>query len=251
MKKLIKIIILIKVNKIQIIGGFMKRILFTFILIFVLIFVAYSTAFATAPTMPEPDVIIRVENTTGTDLGSTIHVDENRVFTGKMVMDGTLSVGYSNLGTNVEVLSVPTGGTVTVVGTDEHGTDYTIITNGGVGAVGMWGHNGTTGYALPAGALPVSHTTTPIKVTFSEAGTYRISVTLIDLSTSTVLQTRTFTIVVAAHSTANNTTNNNSTVPGEIPNAGSPVMDYAVVGIIVLAIFVIGYYVVVIKRKDK
>ena len=217
----------------------MKRILFTFILFFILIFATVTTVFA----VTESGVIIRVENTAGTDLGTTIHVDTSKVFTGKMVQAGTLSTGYSNLGTDVEILSVPTGGTVTVVATNEHGTNYTIITNGGVGSIGKWGYSDSVGYALPAGLLPVAHTTTPVNVTFSESGTYQISVTLKNLSTSTVLQTKTFNIIVASSATTNNTT-----APNEIPAAGIPVTDYTVFGIIILVIFVVGY-MLVRKRK--
>lgn len=112
-----------------------------------------------------------------------------------------------------------------------------------------------TGYWGPADGFSVTGTftnTTPIKATFSEAGTYVIKLSLINVqNANAVIATRDITIDVSATAETdedkdNLTEEENNTV-NEIPKTGRSVEEYAGIGIVCVAIVLIG--IVAYRRK--
>ena len=94
--------------------------------------------------------------------------------------------GYTNVLIKVSAV-VPEGGSVELLAVDSTGTTYDLI------QTGQWG---------PDGGFPIGkdyNVTTPLKVTFSKAGTYQITMTLVDVADGNkVLATSTQTYEVAA-----------------------------------------------------
>ena len=92
--------------------------------------------------------------------------------------------GYTNVLIKVSAV-VPEGGSVELLAVDSTGTTYDLI------KTGQWG---------PDGGFPIDkdyNVTTPLKVTFSKAGTYQITMTLVDVADGNkVLATSTQTYVV-------------------------------------------------------
>lgn len=136
--------------------------------------------------------------------------------------------------TNVQIKVKITGpATPKLLATDSSGVQHDIA------QLGYWG---------PASGFPVQGdftNTTPIKATFTEAGTYTIELSLVDVSSSNaVITSKTFTIDVADEQTpANNTIENlieNSIE--ELPKTGFSIGEFAMfaflVGILVLGIVI-------------
>ena len=124
------------------------------------------------------------------DYGFEVKGPENLVAGEQAEAEATLKAtdikgeGYTNVLIKVSAV-VPEGGSVELLAVDSTGTTYDLI------KTGQWG---------PDGGFPIDkdyNVTTPLKVTFSKAGTYQITMTLVDVADGNkVLATSTQTYVV-------------------------------------------------------
>lgn len=134
-----------------------------------------------------------------------------------------LLVGVNGtLHTNVQIKVKITGpATPKILATDSNGTEYDIA------QLGYWG---------PPSGFPVQGdftNTTPIKATFTEAGTYTIELSLVDVANAnSVITSKTFTVEVLSTETpaANNITINNevlnNTTVEELPKTGTSIAEF-------------------------
>ena len=147
-----------------------------------------------------------------------------------VILSGTDATSYTKVRIKVEI-SGP--GTAKVLATDTEGNEYDIA------EIGYWGPE--TGFEVGG----TFENKTPIKATFSAAGTYEIKLSLINLDDNdAVVASRTETIEVLEDNSniqneVNNTTNN--TVE-ELPKTGTSVVEYIIYAGIFITIVAFGYY---------
>lgn len=120
------------------------------------------------------------------------------------------------------------------------------------------------GYWGPDSGFPVQGTfenKTPITATFDKAGTYKIVLSLIDLSnTNSVITSKTINVTVeeknvvnnTVQNTVNNTINNNvlNNIIEEIPQTGTSVFEYSLCIIVTILTIVVGY-IIIRNGKEK
>lgn len=116
------------------------------------------------------------------------------------------------------------------------------------------------GYWGPSAGFPIQGSftnTTPIIATFPEAGTYQITLSLIDVKNAdNVIITKDFSLTVIkeediANNTQNaiqNSTENEITNVEELPTTGTTVQEYIVYGILLIAAIGFGYMII---RRSK
>ena len=133
--------------------------------------------------------------------------------------------------TNVQIHVKITGpATPKLLATDSNGVEHDIA------QIGYWGP--TDGFAIQGDFT----NTTPIKATFTEAGTYTIELILVDLANSNaVITSKEFTIDVLSEETpvVNNTVTNvsNNTTVEELPKTGTSLGEYITYFFIIGTIF--------------
>lgn len=90
--------------------------------------------------------------------------------------------------------------------------------------------------------------TTPVKATFAEAGTYTITLSLINLENSSVITQKSFPIEVAEDNMTSNNPGINNEVVEELPKTGVSVIEYILIfSILLITLSLIGIYAK--KRK--
>lgn len=90
--------------------------------------------------------------------------------------------------------------------------------------------------------------TTPVKATFAEAGTYTITLSLINLENSSAITQKSFPIEVAEDNMTSNNPGINNEVVEELPKTGVSVIEYILIfSILLITLSLIGIYAK--KRK--
>lgn len=211
----------------------MKKIL-SFMLVFSIIFCSASYVFAAD------------EYTF--DLQYTGTVVKNVEKDAKVLLVGVNGTTYTNVQIKVDI-SGPA--TPKLLATDSSGIEYDIA------QLGYWGPS--SGFAVQGDFT----NTTPIKATFTEAGKYTITLSLINLANNnSIITSKVFTIDVLNEETppttnntvsnnitaVNNVTNNNSI--GELPKTGTSIGEYLVYFFIIGTIFLVSYIFLNKKRYN-
>ena len=200
----------------------MKKIL-SFIVVFTVIVCSFNMVFAA--------------NGYSFDLQYTGTIIKNVEKNASVILVGSNATVYPKVRIKVDITGPATP---KILATDSLGTEIDIA------QTGYWGPD--SGFAVGGDFT----NTTPIKATFTEEGTYNITLSLIDLTNSNaVIETRSFQIEVFEDDvTGNNIVINNVVENGieELPKTGRSVVDYAmyVIGL-TLIISIVGIYLN--KRK--
>lgn len=119
-----------------------------------------------------------------------------------------------------------------------------------------------TGYWGPPEGFPIAGTfenITPVKVTFDEAGTYKVKLSLINLENANAeITSKTETIEVVSKTpptNPNTNTNTNEVVGGnntieKLPQTGTSLIEYTVyIGIVLIGIVFINYKIKTLKNR--
>lgn len=169
----------------------------------------------------------------------TIVANEEKSATVELI--GTNGTTYSNVRIKVDIEGPATP---TIFAYDSAGTKINIAEEG------YWGP--TEGFAVTG----TFTNTTPIQATFTKAGTYTITLSLINVQdNNAVITTKNFTLEVLEEAATDNTTTaedednlvEEENQVEEIPKTGRSVKFYAEVGVFVLAM--ISFGVVAYKKK--
>ena len=173
------------------------------------------------------------------DLQYTGTITKNVEKEGKVVLTGASATPYAKARIKVDVQGPATP---KIMATDSLGNEIDIA------QVGYWGPD--VGFSVGGDFT----STTPIKATFVEEGSYTITISLIDLANSdNVIKSNVFTVQVyedapAVDNTVNDIVSNNNVIGNnviaELPKTGTSVVEYAmyIIGI-TLVVSVVGIYI--------
>lgn len=195
----------------------MKKVL-SFIAVFTVVICSFNMVFAA--------------NGYNFDLQYTGTIIKNEEKDASVLLVGSNATAYTNVRIKVDITGPATP---RIIATDSMGTQIDIA------QTGYWGPD--AGFAVGGDFT----NTTPIKATFVEEGTYRITLSLIDLTNgNAVIETKTVEIEVFEDDvTGNNIIENNVVVNGieELPKTGRSIVDYAIYTIgLTLVLCMVGIY---------
>lgn len=162
------------------------------------------------------------------DLQYTGSVVKNVEKDANVLLVGVNGTTYTNVQIKVDITGPATP---KILATDSSGVEYDIA------QIGYWGPS--TGFAVQGDFT----NTTPIKATFTEAGTYTIVLSLVNLAdNNSIITASSFTIDVASEETTpvvNNTIINtvNNTVVEELPKTGTSIGEYIIYFCVIGTIF--------------
>lgn len=167
------------------------------------------------------------------ELQYTGKIEKNVTKEANVLLIGKSATMYSKVRIKIDV-SGPS--TPKIIAKDSLGNEYDIA------QIGYWGP--PQGFAVGGDFT----NTTPVKATFAEAGTYTITLSLINLENSTVITQKSFPIEVAEDNVTNNNTSINNVVVEELPKTGVSVFEYIIIfSILLITLSLIGIYAK--KRK--
>lgn len=190
-------------------------------------------------------VTINAANEFEFELNYTGDVVLNETKDASVILRGTNATTYTNVRVKVEVDGPATP---SIIATDSLNQQIDIAQEG------YWG---------PPEGFPVSGTfenETPVKVTFTAAGTYTIKLTLVDMQKSEVeIISESFTIEVLEDATDNEIIEDNEVIGNEnidgnntidkLPQTGTSVVEYAIWIAVIVALVVFVYYRINLKNR--
>ena len=167
------------------------------------------------------------------ELQYTGKIEKNVTKEANVLLIGKSATMYSKVRIKIDV-SGPS--TPKIIAKDSLGNEHDIA------QIGYWGP--PQGFAVGGDFT----NTTPVKATFAEAGTYTITLSLINLENSSVITQKSFPIEVAEDNVTNNNTSINNVVVEELPKTGVSVFEYIIIfSILLITLSLVGIYAK--KRK--
>lgn len=167
------------------------------------------------------------------ELQYTGKIEKNVIKEANVLLIGKSATMYSKVRIKMDVSgpSIPK-----IIAKDSLGNEHDIA------QIGYWGP--PEGFAVGGDFT----NTTPVKATFAEAGTYTITLSLINLENSSVITQKSFSIEVAEDNVTNNNTSVNNEVVEELPKTGMSVFEYIFIfSILLITLSLVGIYAK--KRK--
>lgn len=174
--------------------------------------------------------VVKAANEYDFELNYTGDIIINEEKEATVILRGTDATPHTKVRIKVDVTGPATP---KIMATDSSGVEHDIA------QLGYWGPD--TGFAVGG----TFENKTPIKATFSAAGTYTIKLSLINLEdNNAVITTKTETIEVLedksnTQNEVNNTTNN--TIE-KLPQTGTSVAEYIIYAGIIITVVIFGYY---------
>lgn len=174
--------------------------------------------------------VVKAANEYDFELNYTGDIIINEEKEATVILRGTDATPHTKVRIKVDVTGPATP---KIMATDSSGVEHDIA------QLGYWGPD--TGFAVGG----TFENKTPIKATFSAAGTYTIKLSLINLEdNNAVITTKTETIeVLEDKSNTQNEVNNtiNNTIE-KLPQTGTSVAEYIIYAGIIITVVIFGYY---------
>lgn len=182
----------------------------------------------------------QIDQTISFDISYEGNVKVNEEKNATIILEGNNTPLHSNVRVKVDIEGPATP---KVLATDSLGTEIDIAQEG------YWGPE--AGFAIGG----TFKNETPIKATFTKAGTYTITLNLLDVQNNNdILAGRVFTIEVVddtpiVNETVNETINEIANEPTqELPKTGTSLIEYVIYAAILFVVVYIGYQIS--KRKN-
>lgn len=180
-------------------------------------------------------VFAAIDTTIHFDISYEGEVKVNEEKNASIILAGVDTPVHTNVRVKVDIEGPATP---KLLATDSNGTEIDIA------EWGYWGPE--AGFAI-AGTFSNE---TPVKATFTEAGSYTITLKLIDVQNGNdILAEKSITIQVKGNETVGNEIANevvNLTINGtveELPKTGTSLLEYAIYAVILFALIYVGYQV--------